>query len=140
MAHNGRIKQSLAYWCLNATSWQWDVDRICEAAVTLGCGGVELVPPELWPVVRRHGLDMPLAHNGMPDPPFVKGVAGEIRAFLHSPFGAATAAAAQLRLAAEMALGKVPPGTRTDPGGILIELLPPRIRDHMPDRYCSSLA
>jgi pimeloyl-ACP methyl ester carboxylesterase len=74
------------------------------------------------------------------DPPFVKGVAGEIRAFLHSPFGAATAAAAQLRLAAEMALGKVPPGTRTDPGGILIELLPPRIRDHMPDRYCSSLA
>ena len=74
MAHNGRIKQSLAYWCLNATTWKWDVDRICEAAVTLGCGGVELVPPELWHVVRRHGLDMPLAHNGMPDPPFVKGL------------------------------------------------------------------
>jgi hypothetical protein len=73
------------------------------------------------------------------DPPFVQGVAGEIKDFLHSPLGAANAAAAQLRLAAEMALGRVPPGTRTDPGGILIELLPPRIRDHMPDRYCSAL-
>jgi hypothetical protein len=73
------------------------------------------------------------------DPPFVKGVAGEIRDFIHSPFGAASAAATQLRLAAEMALGKVRPGKRTDPGGILIELLPSRIRDHMPDRYCRAL-
>jgi hypothetical protein len=73
------------------------------------------------------------------DPPFIPGVASEIRDFLHSPLGAANAAAAQLRLAAEMALGRVPPGTRTDPGGILIELLPPRMRDHMPDRYCSAL-
>jgi hypothetical protein len=68
------------------------------------------------------------------DLPFVKGVAGEIRDFIHSPFGAASAAATQLRLAAEMALGKVSPGIRTDPGGILIELLPSRIRDHIPDR------
>ena len=29
--------------------------------------------------------------------------------------------------------------TQTDPGGILIELLPLRIRDHMPDRYCRAL-
>ena len=34
---NGRIKQSLAYWCLNATEWQWNIDRICETAVRLGC-------------------------------------------------------------------------------------------------------
>jgi hypothetical protein len=26
----------------------------------------------------------------------------------------------------------------TDPGGIVIELLPPRLRDHMPDRYISA--
>jgi hypothetical protein len=73
------------------------------------------------------------------DPPFAAGVADEISAFLHAPFGAARVAAAQLQLAAEMALGKVPPGTRTDTGGIIIELLPPRIRDHMPDRYCGAL-
>ena len=71
---NGRIKQSLAYWCLNGTSWNWDIERICETAVRLGCRSVELVPPELWPVVRRHGLEMALAHNGMPDPVFVKGL------------------------------------------------------------------
>ena len=71
---NGRIKQSLAYWCLNATSWNWDIERICETAVRLGCRSVELVPPELWPVVRSHGLEMALAHNGMPDPVFVKGL------------------------------------------------------------------
>ena len=51
MARNGRIKQSLAYWCLNATEWKWNIDRICEAAVRLGCPSVELAPPELWPVV-----------------------------------------------------------------------------------------
>ena len=74
MANNGRIKQSLAYWCLNATSWKWDIERVCESAVRLGCRSVELVPPELWPAVKRHGLEMALAHNGMPDPVFVKGL------------------------------------------------------------------
>jgi hydroxypyruvate isomerase len=71
---NGRIKQSLAYWCLNATSWNWDVEKICDAAVSLGCPGLELVPFELWHVVRKHGLQNALAHNGMPDPVFAKGL------------------------------------------------------------------
>jgi len=71
---NGRIKQSLAYWCLNATDWKWDIERICAAASGLGCPSVELVPFELWPVVRKHGLQNALAHNGMPDPVFAKGL------------------------------------------------------------------
>jgi sugar phosphate isomerase/epimerase len=71
---NGRIKQSLAYWCLNATEWQWDIDRICETAVRLGCPSVELAPPELWPVVARYGLRNALVLNGMPDPVFAKGL------------------------------------------------------------------
>jgi hydroxypyruvate isomerase len=71
---NGRIKQSLAYWCLNATEWQWDIHRICETAVRLGCRSVELAPPELWPVVASYGLDNALALNGMPDPVFAKGL------------------------------------------------------------------
>jgi hydroxypyruvate isomerase len=70
---NGRIKQSLAYWCLNATEWQWDIERVCAAASRLCCA-VELVPVELWPVVRKHGLRNVLAHNGMPDPVFAKGL------------------------------------------------------------------
>jgi hydroxypyruvate isomerase len=71
---NGRIQQSLAYWCLNATEWQWGIDRICETAVHLGCPSVELAPPELWPVVARHGLRNALVLNGMPDPVFAKGL------------------------------------------------------------------
>jgi len=71
---NGRIKQSLAYWCLNATNWKWDIERICDTASALGCPSVELVPFELWPVVRKHGLQNALAHNGMPDPVFAKGL------------------------------------------------------------------
>jgi hydroxypyruvate isomerase len=70
----GRIKQSLAYWCLNATQWQWDIDRICETAVRLGCPSVELAPPELWPVVARHGLRNALVLNGMPGPEFARGL------------------------------------------------------------------
>lgn len=71
---NGRIKQSLAYWCLNATEWQWDIDRICQTACRLGCRSVELVPPELWPTVRKYGLEIAIAMNGMPDPVFAKGL------------------------------------------------------------------
>jgi len=70
----GRIKQSLAYWCLNATDWKWDIERICNTASSLGCPALELVPVELWPVVRKHGLQNALAYNGMPDPVFVKGL------------------------------------------------------------------
>jgi hydroxypyruvate isomerase len=72
--NHGRIKQSLAYWCLNATEWNWDIHRICETACRLGYRSVELVPPELWPVLREYGLDSAIAMNGMPDPVFVKGL------------------------------------------------------------------
>ncbi len=74
MVTNGRIRQSLAYWCLNATDWQWNIDRICETAVRLGCPSIELAPPELWPVVARYGLQTSLVLNGMPDPVFAKGL------------------------------------------------------------------
>jgi sugar phosphate isomerase/epimerase len=74
MILNVRIKQSLAYWCLNATSWKWDIDQICQTAKSLGCQSVELVPVELWPKVRAHGLSNAIAMNGMPDPVFAKGL------------------------------------------------------------------
>jgi hydroxypyruvate isomerase len=74
VVRNGRIRQSLAYWCLNATAWNWDVERICATASALRCPALELVPFELWPVVRKRGLENALAHNGMPDPVFAKGL------------------------------------------------------------------
>lgn len=74
MSTKGRIKQSLAYWCLSATHVKWDIRRVCETARELGCAGVELASPEDWPIVRSYGLEMPLAHNGMADPVFAKGL------------------------------------------------------------------
>jgi hypothetical protein len=46
--------------------------------------------------------------------------------------------AAQLRRAAKALVGQPDPEARTDPAGIFIEMLPPRIRDHMPDRYIAA--
>lgn len=74
VVRHGRIKQSLAYWCLNATQWKWDIDRIAVTAKGLGCESVELVPPELWPVLLKYDLKMGLAANGMPEPIFMKGL------------------------------------------------------------------
>ena len=71
---HGRIRQSLAYWCLNAPPWHWDIETDLLDGRWLGCQSVELVPPELWPTLRKHGLACALAHNGMPDPVFQKGL------------------------------------------------------------------
>jgi sugar phosphate isomerase/epimerase len=68
------LKQSVAYWCLGLTEWQWNIDRICQTAHDLGLVGIELVPPPLLPTVREKGLLCTLGTNGMPDPPFQKGV------------------------------------------------------------------
>jgi hypothetical protein len=64
-------------------------------------------------------------------PPFDDGVAKELRAHLHGTLSAA----ARIKLAASLLTGMNIANMRTDPGRILIELLPPRLRDHMPDRY-----
>jgi sugar phosphate isomerase/epimerase len=68
------FKHSLAYWCLNGPPWNWSLERICAAAQGLGCQSVELVPADLWPVLRSHSLTCAIAHNGMPGAPFVRGL------------------------------------------------------------------
>jgi hydroxypyruvate isomerase len=70
----GRIKQSLAFWCLNATGWGWDIHQVCRKAKELGCRSVELAPPAVWPVIREYGLENAIALNGMPDPVFARGL------------------------------------------------------------------
>jgi len=71
---NGRIRQSLALWCLEDTEWGWDLARVCGLARDLGCPSVELVPPEQWPALGDQGLVCALAACGMPDPPFARGL------------------------------------------------------------------
>ncbi len=53
-ATHGRIKQSLVHWCYSP-HWP-EVDQLCEVAVGLGCQSIELIAPEHWPTLRKHGL------------------------------------------------------------------------------------
>jgi hypothetical protein len=68
-------------------------------------------------------------------PHFDDGVAKDLTAHLHGSLSAVLSAAARIKLAVSLLTGIGVSNMRTDPGGILIELLPPRLRDHMPDRY-----
>ena len=72
-AVKGRIKQSIVFWCFNGFGDKWDIETTCQVATDLGCVSVELMAPELWGPLKKHGLTCAIAPNGMPDRPFVKG-------------------------------------------------------------------
>jgi hydroxypyruvate isomerase len=71
---NGRIRQVIVSWPFQLFGEKWDLDTLCRVARELGCAGVELVGPEAFQSLREHELVCALATNGMPDPPFVKGL------------------------------------------------------------------
>jgi hydroxypyruvate isomerase len=70
---NGRIKQSIVYWCFNVAGEKWDIDRTCQVARELGCKSVELVAPEHWDTLKKYGLVCAIAPNGMQGAPFMRG-------------------------------------------------------------------
>ena len=70
---HGNIKQSIVYWCFNATGDKWDIEKTCEVALQLGCPSIELLAPADWPVLKKHKLICAIAPNGMPGPPSRKG-------------------------------------------------------------------
>ncbi|MDA0283820.1 MAG: TIM barrel protein [Planctomycetota bacterium] len=71
---NGRIKQSVVFWCFNVAGDKWDIERTCLIAKNLGCQSVEICGPETWPTLKKHGLTCAIAPNGMPGAPFIKGL------------------------------------------------------------------
>jgi hypothetical protein len=71
-------------------------------------------------------------------PPFVETAVQDLSAALRGPLSRLASVTDRLALAASLAVGRGPAGLRTDPAGILIETLPPRIRDHIPDRYIAA--
>ncbi len=71
---NDRIKQVIVSWPYMAFGDQWNLDQLCQAAVDLGCHGIELVGPDEWPTMQEYGLVCGMSTNGMPDPPFEKGL------------------------------------------------------------------
>lgn len=70
---NGRIKQSVCFWCFNTAGDKWDAEKTCQVAQSLGCRSVELINPESWDLLKKYGLICAMANNGMPGAPFVKG-------------------------------------------------------------------
>ena len=90
------------------------------------------------PAPRGGKFHAPVPGVGSDEPGFIRGIAGELRSFLHNPVAEASVYAAQLRRAGAALIGRPDPTIRTDAAGIGIEMLPPRIRDHMPDRYIAA--
>lgn len=70
---NGRIKQSIVFWCFNVAGEEWDIEKTCQVASSLGCKSIEICGPETWPTLKKHGLTCAIAPNGMPGAPFMKG-------------------------------------------------------------------
>ncbi|MFO0926923.1 MAG: TIM barrel protein [Gemmataceae bacterium] len=71
---HGRIKQSIASWCFMSSGDKWSLDKLCEVAKGLGCVSVELLGPESFATVKKHGLTCAMASNGMPGAPYMRGL------------------------------------------------------------------
>ncbi len=48
----GRVKHSVSRWCFNSIP----LEKLCEEAVKMGIGSIELQGPEEWPIIQKYGL------------------------------------------------------------------------------------
>ena len=55
----GRIRQSVCAWCFDPMP----VETLAGHAARMGLKSVELVPPETWPILKKHGLICALASS-----------------------------------------------------------------------------
>jgi hydroxypyruvate isomerase len=69
----GRVNHSVAFWCFNSRGDKWSIDKTCAVAQELGCKSVELVGPEHWPALKKHGLVCAIASHGVPNASFKRG-------------------------------------------------------------------
>jgi hydroxypyruvate isomerase len=81
-AAKGRLNQSICYWCF---ADYWDLEATCRIARELGCKSIELVEPEHWPLLKKHGLVCALAGShwfdkGMNNPKYHAMCLGKMRA------------------------------------------------------------
>ncbi len=56
-AHGERIRQSVIHWCFKPMS----VEDLASHAASMGVQSVELVAPEHWPTLKKHGLTCAIA-------------------------------------------------------------------------------
>ena len=57
---NGRIQQSLVHWCYKD---YWNVEQMARLARDLGCRSIELIDPQHWPTLKKHGLVCAIASS-----------------------------------------------------------------------------
>ena len=55
----GRLKQSVCFWCFEPM----DLDTLARNAAAMGIRSVELVPPEQWKTLKKHGLICAIASS-----------------------------------------------------------------------------
>jgi len=58
-ALKGRIEQSVCQWCFEPM----DLETLARNAAAMGIRSVELVPPEKWPILKKHGLICALSNS-----------------------------------------------------------------------------
>jgi hydroxypyruvate isomerase len=74
VVRNGRIRQAICGWPYMVFGDKWDLPRLCQAARDLGVTALDLFGPAEWPTLQQAGLTCAVSVNGMPDPPFMKGL------------------------------------------------------------------
>ncbi|MFN5291071.1 MAG: hydroxypyruvate isomerase family protein [Gemmataceae bacterium] len=62
----GNIRHSACSWCFISQGDKWNLDQLCEQAKSLGCVSIELLRPQQFATVKKHGLEIAIASNGMP--------------------------------------------------------------------------
>ena len=55
----GRINHSVSRWCFGKIP----LEELCKACKQIGLKSIELLGPDDWPVVRKHGLTCAMAHG-----------------------------------------------------------------------------
>ncbi|OWK43328.1 TIM barrel protein [Fimbriiglobus ruber] len=70
----GNVKHSVVFWCFNVAGDKWDVETACKISKDLGCVSIEIIDPEHWPVLKKHGLTCAIAPNGYSKTPFMYGL------------------------------------------------------------------
>jgi hydroxypyruvate isomerase len=70
----GRVKHSIVHWCFASQGDKWDTETMCRVATEVGCVSVELIDPQHWPTLKKHGLTCAIAGNGYPKAGFMYGL------------------------------------------------------------------
>jgi hydroxypyruvate isomerase len=63
---NNRIKHSICSWCFMSAGDKWSLDKLCEIAKEFGVRSIELLTPEHFATLKKHGLTCAIASNTMP--------------------------------------------------------------------------